>query len=139
MKIINALLVIQGFLLNGFAYASNIEVKVDNLTAKKGKVYASLCQKASFMNGRCDFEIVRKVEKNQQQLIFNEVSPGSYAISIFYDVNDNGELDTSLFGIPKEPTGVSNNAIGKNGPPAFDKASFVVNENATVKLKISVF
>ena len=49
---------------------------------------------------------------------------GDYAISIYHDVNGNGELDSSLFKIPKEPTGFSNNVKGVFGPPDYDKVQF---------------
>jgi uncharacterized protein (DUF2141 family) len=51
---------------------------------------------------------------------------GKYAISIFHDVNSDGELNTNIFGIPKEPYGFSNNAKGKLGPPSFEKAAFEI-------------
>ena len=49
---------------------------------------------------------------------------GEYAISIFYDANDNGELDTNFIGIPKEPVALSNNAKAKFGPPKYKDAVF---------------
>ena len=36
----------------------------------------------------------------------------------------NGKLDTGLFGIPTEGTVASNHAKGFMGPPTFDKAKF---------------
>ena len=49
---------------------------------------------------------------------------GKYAISIFHDLNSDGELNTNMFGIPKEPIGFSNDARGTFGPPNFEKAAF---------------
>ena len=57
------------------------------------------------------------------------LTKGKYAISIFHDVNSDGELNTNIFGIPKEPYGFSNNAKGKFGPPSFEKAAFEVKED----------
>lgn len=54
--------------------------------------------------------------------------PGQYAVSIYYDSNDNGELDTNFIGIPKEPVAVSNNARPKFGPPKYDDAVFTLGE-----------
>lgn len=125
--------------LSSSVLAGNIEVTVNNLQANKGKLYASLCTSDSFMKGRCHFEIVRSVTADAHVLTFSHVDEGEYAVSLFYDVNSNEKLDTSIFGIPKEPTGVSNNVTSSNGPPSFDAAKFAVVANSEVKLDISVF
>jgi uncharacterized protein (DUF2141 family) len=49
---------------------------------------------------------------------------GVYAIAIFHDLNDNGELDTNLFGIPTEPYAFSNNPSAKWRSPRFEEARF---------------
>lgn len=63
---------------------------------------------------------------------------GTYGISIFHDLNDDGELNTGLFGIPKEPIGFSNNAKGSLGPPKFKDAAFSFEENGQY-LKIELY
>ena len=57
-----------------------------------------------------------------------EVEPGEYAISVHHDDNDNGKMDTNFIGIPKEPTGLSNGAVPKFGPPKYKNAAFRVGE-----------
>lgn len=60
------------------------------------------------------------------RLQFPDPAPGTYAVKVFHDVNDNGVLDTNWMGIPKEPYGFSNDAMGTFGPPSFQQASFKV-------------
>lgn len=48
---------------------------------------------------------------------------GIYAVAVFHDLNDNGELDRTTLGPPAEPYGFSNNARGTFGPPRFDNAA----------------
>ena len=57
-----------------------------------------------------------------------QLPPGEYALSIFYDSNDNGELDTNFIGISKEPVALSNNARPKFGPPKYKDAVFTLGE-----------
>ncbi len=66
-----------------------------------------------------------KAKAGEVKLMFENVSPGSYAISIFHDANENGKLDTNFAGLPKEGFGFSNNAMGTLGPPSFEEAKFV--------------
>ena len=141
MKNFNALkaLLLAILIQPASGFTADIEVLIRNLEAGKGKVFASLCNKNSFMKTRCGFEVVRKVSDSSQTLLFNDVAEGEYAVSIFYDVNGNEKLDTSIFGIPRELTGVSNNATGKNGPPAFEDASFTVSGDQHVNFTIDLF
>ena len=60
------------------------------------------------------------------RLQFPDLSLGSYAVKVFHDVDDNSILDTNWMGIPKEPYGFSNDAMGTFGPPSFEQASFKV-------------
>jgi uncharacterized protein (DUF2141 family) len=55
---------------------------------------------------------------------FDPIAAGTYAVACFHDENDNGKLDTGIFGIPKEGTVVSNRAHGTLGPPSWDAAKF---------------
>ena len=66
-----------------------------------------------------------------------EVEPGEYAISVHHDDNDNGKMDTNFIGIPKEPTGLSNGAVPKFGPPKYKDAAFRVgNEDLEMPIKL---
>ena len=66
-----------------------------------------------------------------------KVEPGEYAISVHHDDNDNGKMDTNFIGIPKEPTGLSNGAVPKFGPPKYRDAAFrVTNEDLEMPIKL---
>jgi uncharacterized protein (DUF2141 family) len=59
---------------------------------------------------------------------------GDYAISVIYDEDSDGELDTGLFGIPAEPVGFSRNARGRFGPPSFEDAVFQVTKDTELAI-----
>ncbi len=59
--------------------------------------------------------------------IFQGIPYYEYAIKVFHDEDNSGKFVTGLFGIPKVEYGFSNNALGKMGPPAYEKAKFTVN------------
>ena len=59
-----------------------------------------------------------------------DLPSGNYAVGAFHDVNRNNQLDTNLFGIPKEQHGFSNDASGSFGPPSFDDAAISVTKDA---------
>jgi uncharacterized protein (DUF2141 family) len=53
---------------------------------------------------------------------------GTYAFTVYQDMNANRKLDTNFIGIPKEPVGVSKNARGRFGPPRWKDANFELNQ-----------
>ncbi len=62
-----------------------------------------------------------------------ELPVGEYALSVFYDRDDDGELDTNFIGIPKEPVALSNNAVPKFGPPSYSDAVFTLGAEPVVQ------
>jgi uncharacterized protein (DUF2141 family) len=67
---------------------------------------------------------------------FEGLTPGWYAVAVYHDKNSNGRLDTRIFGIPKEPTGASNDARGSMGPPKFADAKFEVKGDLTIAIRM---
>jgi uncharacterized protein (DUF2141 family) len=80
---------------------------------------------------------VRKIRiPAQAGIISYDVSdlvPGTYAIALIHDENDNQRLDTGLFGIPKEGFCFSKGAMGTFGPPSFQAASFVHKSTSSIQ------
>jgi uncharacterized protein (DUF2141 family) len=66
-----------------------------------------------------------------------DIPYGTYAISIYQDVNKNGELDRNFIGIPKEPIAFGNN-YEPLGSPKFESASIVFSSTTPVQ-KIKLF
>lgn len=62
-----------------------------------------------------------------------ELPMGDYALSAFHDQDGDGELDTNMVGIPDEPIAVSNNAIGKFGPPKYEDAVFTLGAEPAIQ------
>jgi uncharacterized protein (DUF2141 family) len=56
--------------------------------------------------------------------------PGTYAIEAFQDINANGEMDTSWFGIPEEPFGFSRDARPHLSKPRFGAVAFALHAGA---------
>ncbi len=55
-------------------------------------------------------------------VVFENLKPGKYAVSVLHDANRNKDLDRNKLGIPKEGFGFSNNVTGAMGPPSFERA-----------------
>jgi len=67
-----------------------------------------------------------------------ELPAGEYAFHVYQDLDTNGKMKTNFIGIPKEPTGVSNDAKGRFGPPKYKDAKVKVDqEPVTVPMNLT--
>lgn len=82
--------------------------------------------------------LIATIDNQRATARFENLPAGEYAISILHDENGNFEMDTGLFGIPKEGYGASNDARGRFGPPSWEDARFVIGADATVTQKIRI-
>ena len=60
-----------------------------------------------------------------------ELSPGTYGVKLFHDVDGDGKMAMNAFGMPTEPYAFSNSAPAQFGPAKWDAAKFVVAAPAT--------
>jgi len=70
---------------------------------------------------------------------FEGLAPGTYAVSVIHDENENGKLDMRYFPIPRprEGAGVSNDARKSIGPPAWEDSRFTLSSVGTaIHIKI---
>ena len=126
------------FVSLAYAQTGTISVEISGINDPKGLMSIGLYsnEKGFPDNGK---EFKGKVVEVTGQTVahtFKDVPLGTYAIAIFHDTNSNGILDKNFLGIPKEGYAFSNNVSGTFGPPAFKDASFKLDGNKTVKIKI---
>lgn len=70
-------------------------------------------------------------------ITFTDIAPGTYAVSVLHDENEDGELNTGTFGIPTEGFGFSQNPEIRTGAPDFSEAAtVVVGTQATTKVEL---
>jgi uncharacterized protein (DUF2141 family)/uncharacterized membrane protein len=121
-----AMAVLAGTVLAGAAQAGTLTLDVAGVAVGKGPLVVAV-----YDNGK-DFlrKPVRTLKASatgaSTQVALPDMAPGEHAVAIYQDINDNGKMDTRLFGIPAEPTGMSNNAPSNFGPPKYDAARFTM-------------
>lgn len=115
----------------------SITIEFSGMETDKGAIYVGLHDsKANFLKKRFK-ETVIAVKDNKATVTFENIPQGEYAVSAFHDENDNKKMDTKIFGIPKEPIGISNNASGFMGPPKYKDAKFIVDKDITLQIKMN--
>ena len=103
-------------------------VEISGLKEASGNVYIAVYDSDSTWLGD-EMVLAQKVaiaDALEGDLVRTELllPLGDYALSVFYDQNGDGKLNTNFIGMPKEPIALSNNAVAKFGPPEYDDAVF---------------
>src|SRR5688500_17794578 len=80
-------------------------VTIEAIREKKGSVLVGLFSTKDAFLKKATYGKVVPVGDVVTEVVFENIEPGEYGISIIHDLNNNGELDTNTFGIPKEGFG----------------------------------
>ena len=141
-----ARLAFAGLLVSGIAHAQSapnsatLSVNVGPLRNSKGSL---ACRLHSSANGfpRSGMGIVSrrvKIEGASARCVFEDVTPGTYAVVVLHDENDNRQCDRNRLGIPLEGYGVSNNRTYPLRAPAWEESKFVIERGKERTLAISL-
>ena len=123
-----------------FAQQNTLTVNITGINSIKGNVYVYLyTSEESFPIEISEANSFKKAEvvSNSVTVIFENLKPGIYAVSVYQDIDANGKINKNFLGIPKEPVGVSNNANGFMGPSKYEDAKFNLNSNKAIEIKLS--
>lgn len=116
---------------SGITITVTVPVKID-----KGTVIGGVYNETSFMKGAPNYGYEATIEDGKAVLIFSNIPPGTYGITLFHDTNGNKTMDFETNGMPKEMYGVSNN-IMSYGPPQWSDAKFeVASEDIEMEIRL---
>jgi uncharacterized protein (DUF2141 family) len=118
---------------SSIANAAQLDVTFKHVEKSEGYLLVALYNSPGSYNGEAKPVQVVRVPATSEKVnhIFEELENGTYAIKLYHDANNNGEMDTNMFGIPKEGYGFSNN-VGRFGEPSFAKAAFNVDSDSAI-------
>lgn len=117
------------------AHSHRLTLDVVGMKEKKGNLLISVYDSAE--------DYLKKPVKTQTtpadaltKRVVLELESGTYAVVIYQDLNSNGKVDRNFFRLPTEPCGFSRDARPKMGPPRYKPASFSLNEDTEIRIKI---
>lgn len=137
MRMLACWMILTGSLLAG---ELTLTVKINGLKSDKGNVRAALHNQADAFPTKEEKALKLtngKIENGSATLSFTGLDAGTCAVAVHHDVNGNGKLEANFLGIPKEPTGASNNPKARMGPPKFADAKFELKNNETLVVQIN--
>ncbi len=123
--------------------AETLTVIVTGLENTHGEVQCSLYNKEGTIPDKelNKYYKMQRVSINgtQVKVIFKNLPKGRYAVNVFHDENNNSIIDKGLL-MPEEGVGISNfKTINLFHLPNFKKASFLLNRDKKIKIKIIYF
>jgi len=103
---------------------TKLQVTVTHIKGQKGDIIVGIFDSdQDFLKKPIEAKTT-KASADSITVVFENIKPGKYAVSVIHDVNKNQDLDKNKLGIPKEGFGFSNNVLGAMGPPSFKSAQF---------------
>ena len=105
-----------------------LDIKITNIKKNSGKIFVEIYNSKTGWLKTSYKKLVLSTNQDVQIASFN-VPYGKYAITIYQDLNDNGESDMNFLSIPKEPIGFGNN-YKPFGEPKFDSCSIEFKANS---------
>lgn len=101
---------------------TKLQVTVTNIKNTKGDIIVGIFDSdEKFLKEPVEGRMA-KATGDSITVVFENLKPGKYAVSVLHDANKNKDLDKNKLGIPKEGFGFSNNVLGAMGPPSFERA-----------------
>ena len=103
---------------------TKLQVTVTHIKGQMGDIIVGVFDNdENFLKKPIDSKMI-KASGDSITVVFENLKPGKYAVSVIHDANKNKDLDKNKLGIPKEGFGFSNNAMGSMGPTRFERAQF---------------
>ena len=115
----------------------SITLVISKAKSREGRVLCALYDAESAWLSRDYIQGVKSDvdERSTARCEFRGIPAGSYAISVFHDLDSDNHLDRKIFGIPAEPYTTSRDAKRAFGPPRWKDAVFSYDAKAAIELK----
>lgn len=128
------------FLMSSYgARASELKVKVSPISSETGAIYCALfTETEDFPDAEAAMLKQRiALSEAQPECVFTNLDKSEYAVSVIYDADDNGKLNTNLLGIPTEDWGTSNNVRPSFRAPNFEEAAFKMESDMVISVELN--
>jgi uncharacterized protein (DUF2141 family) len=116
---------------------------ISNIQHRSGKIFIAVYDsRASFLkpDKAVFIKVVSPGRSATLEIPVPLSLPGTYAFSCYHDLNDDGQLNTNLLGIPTEPYGFSNGARPKFRAPRWSEVGiFCLAGNPRVEVVLNTW
>ncbi|MGE0622423.1 MAG: DUF2141 domain-containing protein [Pseudomonadales bacterium] len=133
------LLRLQALCFPAAAWGSDLTVTVAGIEGGTGQLMVAIVDGEDAFDGQRAPLLSLLLPPSAKEVTFSTdaLPPGDYGVRVMHDVNGNGEMDENLVGMPTEPWGFSNNAMGSFGPPGWQDVRFTLNDALRIRIDLN--
>ena len=117
---------------------NTVTINISKIESSEGQIILCIYDSSDNYDKRIAFQEFKITPEISNVTFETQLPDGEYLVMLVQDINENGKLDTSFIGMPKEPVG-SSNYDGKGIPGKFKKHKFSVTEDMTVSIPLKTF
>lgn len=128
------------FCLVGSSQA-RISVRISNVESDKGNCIVCVYDNAKSFSEKGGTPVsclTAPIAGKNATALFENLKPGTYAIMVIHDANNNRKFDNNFLGIPKEGYGASQNKLPFAAAPKFEENKITVSDNTTTTCNIKL-
>lgn len=120
------------------AATHQLKITVTDIQKIKGNVKLGVFDDAkNFLVAGKEYKSAsKKVTAEELTFTLTGLPKGTYAVSLFHDVNADGKCNLNFIGIPIEPYAFSNNFKPKFAKPNFSDCDIDLNQNQAIRIKL---
>jgi uncharacterized protein (DUF2141 family) len=105
-----------------------LDIKVNKVEPGKGTVVLNIYDKKEDFLKTVFLSTTLKADHSNLTFVVDLPKKGTYAVTVFQDLDDNKRLKQDWFGIPREPVGYGNN-FHPSAKPTFSECAIVVDSD----------
>jgi len=103
--------------------AGSMELAINDIEHNYGTLWIGLyaSEEAFLDKDQAHLEAIKVSDFKDKRIYLNDLDYGDYAVALFHDLNNNGELDVNWLGVPEEPFAFSRPVPSKWRLPKFSE------------------
>lgn len=135
----NYLIIFFTFLfLNTPSESNDLTLTISNIKDIEGTLEIGIYNDGEFFmeKGKTFRTASVEVTKSSETIVIRDLPHGTYAISMYHDINSNDKCDRNFFGIPEEPYAFSNNFKPRFSKPTFEDCEFNISSDHSMEINL---
>ena len=109
-----------------------ISIRFEGLKPAPSQLYIAIYDTTDvFLGDKRFFSAIVPIHDTVYIWQLDRLPLGNYAVTVYQDLNQNGNLDRGMFGKPIEPYGFSNNPTSGFRAPTFQECKFSYQQKET--------
>ena len=111
--------------------SGTLQIRIENIKSKEGMIWVGLydSQESFLVKEKAILRGYHIPETGSLDVYIDQLKFGTYAVAVFHDENNNGEMDQNLIGIPSEPYAFSKPPKSKWRLPKFEELTIEFKNN----------